>query len=211
MRRSRHAGGLLLAPLAAAIALGGCSPFEDDSAQAIPARALPTLVLQSEDLDDGFLRFDEGALAIADSPVGERSDPARFGREGGWKSRYRRRGTAETPGPLVVESRVDLFDGSRGADDEFGFLRSELELQARHPADLQFSEVSELGDEAIALAPTRAGRRGSFAAVTVAWRHANVTASVIANGFGGRFGLNGVVRLARAQQRRIDAAETRGG
>ena len=206
MRRSHHAG-LLIASLAAAIALVGCSPIGDDSTQAIPASALPTLVLQSEDLDVAFLRFDEGPLAIADSPIGERSDPARFGREGGWKSRYRRRGTADTPGPLVVESRADLFEGSNGAEDEFDVHRSELELQARYPSDLDLVEISDLGDEALALSPPRAGSLASIASMTVAWRYENVAASVTANGFSGRLELSDVVRLARAQQRRIEAAD----
>lgn len=207
MRRSRS-GVLVLAALAA-IVLVGCSPLGDESEPAIPATALPTLVLQPDDLDEEFVRFDEGALAIADSPGGERSDPARFGREGGWKARYRRLGTAETPGPLVVESRVDVFGGSSGAEDEFGLHRSELELQARHPSDSQVVAISELGDEAVAFAPRRAGSPGSFAAVTVAWRHGNVTASVAANGFSGWLRLADAVRLARAQQRRIEATSVR--
>lgn len=203
MRRSRHAASAVAA--LAAIALGGCSPLGDDSAPAIPARALPTLVLQAEDLDDAFLRFDEGPLALADSPAGQRGDPARFGREGGWKARYRRQDADGSRGPLVVESRVDLFGGS-GAEEELDLHREELELQARSPSDLELVDVRELGDEAFALAPPEDAEPGSFVSITVAWRQANVTAAVTANGLGGQLELAHVVALARAQQERIAAA-----
>jgi hypothetical protein len=203
VRRSLDAGPLLAA-LAAAVVLAGCSQLGDESAQAIPAAALPTLVLQPADVGDRFVRFDEGPLAIADSPGGERSDPARFGREGGWKARYRRQGS-ETRGPLVVESRADLFAGS-GAEEDFAMHRGALELQARSPSDLELVELSELGDEAVALAPPEDADAGSFVSITVAWRDSNVSASVTANGLGGRLALADVIELARAQEARIDAA-----
>jgi hypothetical protein len=201
VRRSRHAASALAA--LAAIVLAGCSPLGDESEPAIPATTLPMLVLQPGDLDGAFVRFDEGPLAIADSPVGERADPERFGREGGWKARYRRQDATE--GPLVVESRVDLFDGS-GAEEELDLHRDELELQARSPSDLELVDVPELGDEAFALAAPEDAEPGSFVSITVAWRDTNVTASVTANGLGGRLELADVVALARAQQERIDAA-----
>jgi hypothetical protein len=191
--------------LAAVIAFAGCSPLSDDSKQAIPAAALSTLVLQPDDVDDAFVRFDEGPLALADLPSGERADPARFDREGGWKARYRRQDGADTEGPLVVESRVDLFAGS-GAEEDFELHRDELELQARVPSELELVDVPELGDDAVALAPPADVEPGSFVSITVAWLDANVNASVTANGLGGRLELADVVALARAQQERIDAA-----
>jgi hypothetical protein len=191
--------------LTAATALAGCSPLGDESGPTIPAAALPTLVLQPDDFHDAFIRFDEGPLALADSPGGERADPARFGREGGWKARYRRQDGVEARGPLVVESRVDLFAGS-GAEKDFELHRGELELQARSPSDLALVELADLGDEAVALAPREDAEPGSFVSVTVAWRDANVNASVTANGLGGRLQLVDVVALARMQQKRIATA-----
>jgi hypothetical protein len=201
---------LLLAALAVAIVPVGCSAFDEGSEAVIPESTLPSLVLQPEDLSASFVRFDEGPLAIADSPVGERADPSRFGRLAGWKARYRRQGGSQTPGPLVVESRVDLFEGS-GAKRELDIHRDELELQARHPSELQLVEPRALGDEAVALTPTRGGAAGSIVSATVLWRSANAVASLTVNGFGGRLELQHAVELARQQQRRIEAALPREG
>lgn len=188
------------------VAAGGCVGSGEEG---IESAALPNLVLQAADLPAVFTRFDEGPLAIADAPVGDRSDPARFGRVGGWKARYRRPGSAETGGPLVVESRADLFEGSGGAEQELDAHREELEPQARQPSTLSLVEIEELGDQAFAL--TQGGdTAGAFVSHTVAWRHGNVTASVTANGFGGRLRPAHVVDLARAQQRRIAAAAPSG-
>lgn len=203
MRRSRHAAPALAA--LAALVLAGCSPLGDESKPAVPVSALPMLVLQPDDLGEAFVRFDEGPLALADAPGGERSDPARFGRQEGWKARFRRQDGAESRGPLVVESRVDLFDGS-GAERELDRHRDELEPQARTPSDLELVEIPSLGEEAYALAPPRGVEPGSFVSVTVVWRDANVTASVTANGLGGRLERADVVALARAQQERIASA-----
>lgn len=183
--------------------LAGCAPLGDDERPAIPASALSRLVLQPADLPRDFKRFDEGAVAIADTPPGPRSDPQRFGRKGGWKARFRRLGSARTRGPLVVESRADLFDESGGAEEEFAVHRSELEQLHGHLGD-----VDGLGDEA-ALAGEDVGNPASVAVYTVVWRHGNVAASVTANGFSGKMTAADVVRLARAQQRRIAAVRER--
>jgi hypothetical protein len=186
--------------------LTGCSPLNGDDGGAIPESVLSTLVLQPDDLPGAFARFDEGPLAIADAPVGDRADPSRFGRTGGWKARYRRSGSSATSGPLVVESRVDLFDGSGGAERELDAHRDELELQARHPSDSELVEVELLGAEAVALTQGSGDIPDSVVFHTVLWRFGNVTASVAANGFTGKLLLADVLALARAQHRRIAAA-----
>ena len=76
-----------------------------------------------------------------DQPSGQRSDPARFGRIDGWKARYRRPGTRQTEGPLVVESRADVFEDADGATSEFDAYGSELQ-----DAGTPLEELTDLGD-----------------------------------------------------------------
>ena len=171
----------------------------DDRALADEAD-LPSLVLQPADLPNIFVRFDEGALARREMPGGDRADPLRFGREGGWKARYKRSGTVKTRGPVVIESRVDLFKDADGAEQDFEAYKLELRAaEARHPSP-------KLGDEAIALGHVEPALR-PVQFFTVAWRQQNVTASVTVNGFAGKLLFADVVALARRQHRRITAAQ----
>lgn len=209
--RKLHLGGVrtglyVVFAFALVVAPAGCAAFADDE-PAVPEAALSTLVLQPEDLP-AFTRFDEGALAIADAPTGERADPERFGRVGGWKARYRRPGSARTRGPLVVESRADLFASSGGAGKELDAHRDEL--HALRSAGAEVIALERLGDEAVALTPGAGDAPGSVVLCTIVWRSRNVSASLTTNGFSGKLRLADVVELARAQQRRIDAAAPRG-
>ena len=193
--RSRAVLSLLLV-----LAVVGCSGPGDDSDDAsVDAAQLQSLVLQPEDLPSVFRRFDVGPLLAADQPeTGERSDPARFGRQQGWKARYTRSGTPQTRGPLVVESRTDLFEDGDGAERELEAYRDETTA-------VESLEDAALGDEAFMatfLQPGGAGGRG-VRFYLMAWREANVTASVLANGFEGNLTLEQTLELARKQQRRI--------
>jgi hypothetical protein len=164
--------------------IAGCS---GDESPAVPADALPKVVLQPADLPSGFQRFDEGRLASADDPAGA----------AGWKSRYRRAGNPQTQGPLVVESRVDLFDSAGDAEDELDAIAGAEQVQ---PSD------HALGDEAIVVAKTQAGFPRRLATYVVAWRSDNVLGRVTANGFEGRLREADALDLARKQQARIAAA-----
>jgi hypothetical protein len=107
----------------------------------IPPDRLRTLVLQPEDVPEGFQRFDEGRIAATDLPPGARRDPARFGRTGGWKARYR--GTAG--GVLLIESRIDAFADADGAEQDLDAYAGELR-----------TDQADIGD---AGASRRPGRR----------------------------------------------------
>ena len=155
----------------------------------IGADKVSRTVLQPADVPDVFVRFDEGKLNRADSPRSE----------AGWKARYRRPGTPETRGPLVIESRVDRFDGRDDAADAFDELRSELEAGA--PA----VDPPDVGEEAVATRLTQPGVN-AVDFVTIAWRDANVVATLTVNGFARRMTTADAAALARKQQRRIAAA-----
>ena len=160
----------------------------------VDAARLPRLVLQPRDVPPPFVQFDEGRQIGADQPGGARADRARFGRVDGWKTRYRRSGTPETRGPLVVESRADVFRDGGGAERELQAIRRERAGLAR--------PVDDLGDDALLFSL----RQGNVVFVTVAWRDENVIAVVNANGFAGKLTDAEVLALARVQQRRIEAA-----
>jgi hypothetical protein len=190
----RRAASFLLLGLAAC----GCS-LGGGEETSVSRQELPRLVLQQSDLPHVFFRFDEGRQAIADSPGGRRADATRFGREDGWKARYRRSGTERTRGPLVIESRADLFSSSDGATDDLAAAREDLS-----DGDLDWKPIDEpgLGQESFAATLVQGGVRF----YQVVWRDDNVTASLSVNGFEPRLALAEVLALARKQEGRIAAA-----
>jgi hypothetical protein len=196
----------MLRPLALALVVlvCGCSLGGEDDAM-VELGELSRLVLQPDDLPPVFDRFDEGRQVTADSPGGSRAEPTRFGRQDGWKSRYRRAGTPRTDGPLVVESRADLFDSSAGAKDELEAARQDLE-----GGELEWQPIDEpgLGDESFAATLVQGGGTSGVRFYQVVWREANVAASLSLNGFEGRLALAEALELARKQERRISSASS---
>jgi hypothetical protein len=182
--------------------LAGCSL--GGSAAALERSELDRLVLQPDDLPAAFVRFDHGRQLIADAPGGRRADATRFRRTGGWKARYRRTTGAAAGGPLVIESRADLFEAASGAEDDLDAAREDLE---ERPSEWKPIDDPGLGDESFAAAFVQRG-------VTVVrhyevfWRRDNATASLKADGFEDKLSLADVLELARKQDRRIaDAAD----
>jgi hypothetical protein len=173
-----------------------------DSSSGTSRDELATLVLQQSDLTPVFALFDEGRQVRADLPTGARADPTRFGRVEGWKARYRRSGTPQTSGPLVVESRVDLFDSSGGAADELDAFK--LEQEAAEGTRLL--EAPALGDEVFVATLTQPGASSRVRFYLVAWREGDVAASLSVNGFDGKLTLEQALELARKQQRRIQGS-----
>ena len=170
-------------------------------AAAVDEADLKQLVLQPEDLSRVFIRFDEGRQLRIDQPGGTLADVERFGRRGGWKARYRRPGSASTRGPLVVESKTDVFGDADGAEQELAAEQSRL-LEG-----LRLDEgAPEVGDESFVATGTQGTGRFEVRSYLVAWRWENATASVLANGFEGRFARAQALELARKQQARIEAS-----
>jgi hypothetical protein len=97
--------------VAAVLAVSGC----DGNDRSVDPERVERLVLLASDLTPQFALFDDGPVQRRDTPPGPREDPNRFDREVGWKARFRRPGASRTPGPLVVESRADVFAGTDGA------------------------------------------------------------------------------------------------
>jgi hypothetical protein len=171
-----------------------------DSA-AIEPSELKKVVLQQQDLPAAFTRFDEGRQARIDQPGGTLADVERFGRQDGWKARYRRPGSSLTTGPLVVESKADVFEGAGGAQDELEAARGDL-VEGLRLED----GAPEVGDEGFVATGTQGGGRFEVRVYLVRWRHENATASVFANGFEGRFTREQALELAEKQQRRLAEA-----
>lgn len=188
--------------LAFCVLLAGCS-FGGDDSGGYERRQLAGLVLQPDDLPPEFDQFDEGRQARADNPSASRADPARFGRQEGWKARYRRSGSASTAGPLVVESRADLFDSASGAEEELDAARRDLE-----DAQPEWQPIDEpgIGDESFAATLVQGGPLTAVRFYQVVWRRDNVTASLSVNGFEPRLALADALELAREQDRRISEA-----
>jgi hypothetical protein len=186
------------------LGLSGCS-FGGGENATIELDELPRIVLQPHDVPPAFNRFDEGRQVLADNPGGSRSDRNRFGRRDGWKARYHRPGTLRTPGPLVVESRVDLFESSSGAEDDLAAARSDL---TEDEQEWQPIDEPGLGDESFAGTLVQPGIGEGVRHYRVYWRDDNVTAFVNVNGFEGRLALEEVLELARKQESRISDASS---
>ena len=175
---------------AVALLAAGCG---GSSAQhsTISADAAPKLVLQPSALGPAFSQFDGGKQVLADRLPGPRFDPTRFGRIDGWKARFKRRGDRTTRGPLVVESRLDLFATDDGAKKDYGAY-----LLQYH--DAKGNALGGLGDEAHSFTFTTGSGQFEVRYYTVAWRDRNATASVSVNGF--KLALADALKLARAQE-----------
>jgi hypothetical protein len=184
------------------LGLAGCSLMGGDGGASIEVAELQKLVLQPDDLPRSFERFDEGRQIAADLPVGARADPARFGRQDGWKARYRRAGTLQTTGPLVIESKADLFDSSNGAKDDFDAARADAD-----ESEPEWQPIGEpgLGDKSFAATLLEGTQTSGVRFYQVVWREDNATASLNVNGFARGLTLEDVLELARAQERRIAA------
>jgi len=178
------------------LVVAACGGGEDP----ISSARLPELVLQPADLPGIWVRFDEGRQGRADALPGQRADADRFGREGGWKARYRRPGSADTPGPLVIESRADLFADRGGAEDELDVIRDGRGASLASGA--RPITAPSIGHDAVAATV----RQGAVRYYLVAWRQENVVATLVVNGFARSFTLADVERLARKQERRIARA-----
>jgi hypothetical protein len=181
------------------VVAAGCG----SSAARITAKQLPNLVLQPDDLSSAFQRFDEGAQVNLDRVPGPRYNTARFGRQGGWKARYRRAGTTATPGPLVVESRVDVFGNSSDAQDDLAAYRD----QFAHAVAAHLLRATHVGDDAVAMTQLQPGPPG-VRYYSIAWRTANATGSLTASGFDGRLAFAQAIALARAAERHMARAAT---
>jgi hypothetical protein len=198
MRRPSVLAATSLLVLLALAACGGGSA-------GIPEKSLSALVLKTSDLPR-FEQFDAGAQVRLDNSAGARQDPQRFGREGGWKARYRRGGGPSTSGPLVVESRADLFDSQGGATKDLAAYRHDFDAAvAAAPETVRELAAPDVGDDAIALTSLMPGLH-STRFFRIAWRYRNATASVLIQGFAGRVQLADALRLARRQQALIAAS-----
>jgi len=193
MRRSVRFGAVLLV-----LVLAACG-----GARTIPATNLDKLVLQQADVGPVFAAFNSGAQAQLDNQGTGRSDPSRYGREGGWIARFHRPGSAATKGALVVESRIDLFRSGDGAKKD---LRAYRALFAAAPGShLRPLQPSGLGDEATGVTFVQVGG-ATIRFFRIAWRYRNATASVTVEGFDQKISVNDATALARKQQARLTHA-----
>jgi hypothetical protein len=176
------------AALALAVLAGGCMGGEGESGYEV--EQLDRMVVLRSDLEGPWTRFDWGRQQSSDQPGGARAQPGRFGREAGWKARYRRPGSRQTAGPLVIESRADVFAEKDGATQDYEAYGSELET-----AGLMLEPENGLGDAAIVATLVNDGVRFYL----VLWRHENAVASINVNGFDGKLTKQHALELARSQ------------
>jgi hypothetical protein len=166
--------------------------------QSLSAKSLDKRVLQQRDVGAAFESFNSGPQVQLDNQGTPRADPSRFGREGGWIARFHRGGSPHTRGPLVVESRVDVFKSSGGAESDF----AEYKTLLGDLAGARTIPPPQLGDEAAAVTFTQAGAL-PLRFYRIAWRYRNATASVTVEGFDKKVTEPDAVALARKQQARL--------
>src|SRR5881397_3109484 len=176
----------------AAVLLAGC-----DTQATIAKDKLSALVLSQKDMPSGFSEFYNGPQVRLDNQGTVRSDASRNGREGGWIARLRRTDPGQTQGPLVIESRADLFKDSGGASSDLAAYR--VLFSKTSGTDLKAVGVSGLGDEAAGITFTQPGGR------TLRY-YRIATASILVEGFDGELSLNDAETVARKQQARMQGA-----
>jgi hypothetical protein len=166
----------------------------------ISSKNLGQLVLTTSDLGPAFAVFGDGPQITADNVGTPRSDPARFGRRGGWVARFRRSGTKATRGPLIVESRTDVFAKRSGAASDLDEYRTML-LHQKGAAPKELKPPA-IGDDAVETTFTQPGLL-PVRYYRLAWRYRNATASLTVAGWDGKVGPADVARLAQRQQNRL--------
>jgi hypothetical protein len=191
----------------AGLLLTGCSGDDGGDGPTVSASKGEDLVLSSDDVGRPFTQFDEGAQRRTDMAP-PRDDPDRFGREGGWKARFQRGGTVRTKGPLVIESRADLFESTSGANDDFDLYEEALDELASGAGGETVEPAPKLGEEAHAVTFRQGLPPTAVRHYAVAWRQVNVTGYVLVNGFDTRLAFTDAVELARKQEKRIRLASS---
>lgn len=182
--------------------VGAC----DRGPERITVDQLRLLVLQPSDVGSGFLQFDFARQDLLDYSAGPRRDPERFGREGGWKARYRRQGREVKSGPLVIESRTDLFPEEGNAEQDLEAYEDEFAAAIRDSGGrAQLIDVPGIGDRVVAMSLLQGSGLRAVRYFRIAWREGNLTAFVSVSGFEGRVSLTDAVRLALRQQARMAA------
>jgi hypothetical protein len=190
----------------AALLLAGCSGDDGGGGgPTVSASKGEDLVLSDSDVGRPFTQFDQGEQRRTDMAP-PRDDPSRFHRQGGWKARFQRGGTIKTKGPLVVESRADLFESTGDAGKDFDLYKEALDELAFGAAGQTVEPAPKLGDGAHAVTFRQGLPPTAVRHYAVAWRQGNVTGYVLINGFDGRLTLSDAVDLARKQEKRIQRA-----
>ena len=182
--------------LVLASTLAGCG----GSGPKIPVESLKNLVLRQQDLGAPFREFNAGKQGHLDNQA-PRNDPTRYGREGGWIARFTRPGTTKTRGPLVVESRADLFKDAGGAKKDLLAYRRLFASSAL--SQRRVVTVPKIGDDSLAQTFVQPAAK-PLRFYRIAWRYRNATAAVTVEGFAGNVRAADAVALARKQQRRIE-------
>ena len=172
-----------------------------DSGSTIATSKLSQLVLVEQDMP-GFTSFSSGPQARLDNQGTVRADASRFDRQGGWITRLHPADSARTSGPLVVESRADLFKTSEGAKSDIAAYRV---LFSRLSGEHKEIAVSGLGQDAVGVTFTQAGGR-TLRFFRIAWRSRNATASITVEGFDGQVSQDDAMTLAHIQEKRIEGA-----
>jgi hypothetical protein len=192
-------------PILAALLLAGCSADDGGGGPKVAASKGQDLVLSSTDVGKPFTQFDEGEQRRTDMAP-PRDDPSRFHRQGGWKARFQRGGTVETRGPLVIESRADLFESTGDAGKDFDLYKQALDELAFGAAGETVEPAPKLGEEAHAVTFRQGLPPTAVRHYAIGWRQGSVTGYVTVNGFDGRLTLADAVELARKQEKRIERA-----
>ena len=194
--------GLLLALLAVVAPAAVATP---GAARAVPdAKAM---VLKQSDLGAGFKAerayYVSNARADKENTAVSLADYKRWGRLNGYEAHYLR---AARSGILVVISRANVYKSAEGPRSA---LRVSFAEAAKPQGGVLFKEVRGAGrvgsESRVYTATVMPGDEGAIL-IAVLWRSGNASASLFATGWTGTFDAAAVVKLARRQQRRIEAA-----
>jgi hypothetical protein len=175
-----------------ALLVAGCGHGSGSST--FSAADAKRLVLKAADLSSGFESFASGRTASLDVQGTTRSDPERFGREGGWVERLKR----SSP-PMVVVSTVDVFHDAKGAQSDLTAFGDQFARQ-RENGLAKRVRPPQMGDGSIGAQLVAPGGQKGY---SVVWSFRNASASVTAIG-PSTMRLADVVAFARKQQAKLE-------
>ncbi|MDP8956118.1 MAG: hypothetical protein M3N24_04060 [Actinomycetota bacterium] len=163
----------------------------------ISSERASSLVLQPGDVPPGLARFDFG-------PENPQGRPFAGNREAGLRAasvaRYRQVDPSDTEGPVVVESRAEVFAGKDEASAQL-----ERKISAAAPRGRPVS-VPKIGDQTVARTFTQRATPVDARFFVIVWQHVNAVGLITVQGFDGNVQLRDAVSLALAQQRRMARA-----
>lgn len=176
----------------------GCGRSKGGSGGTIHPAPLSRAVLQRADLAGDYTLVENGHGAQYEVPPGE----AARTRTTGWIARFRLNSNAKVP--LLVSSRIDVYPSVADARKQLADYMASFEQTNGNGGGP--TAAPTVGDDSAAFSLVQAVGQNITHFYGIAWRRQNTVSFLQIEGVGNAATLSGAVALARAQDKRLQAA-----